>query len=109
VYTIFLEKLLCREWLHKLFKTGKHEESLRNAYLTKLFEQLVKGKLKEPFNNLPKHRSPLLPLRSVSKPVRINIVFRIKQIYLRFFFYGFNFGFWDYIILQKHSENVNIF
>ncbi|XP_060875786.1 uncharacterized protein LOC132949047 [Metopolophium dirhodum] len=67
-----LEKLLCREWLHKLFKTGKHEESLRNAYLTKLFEQLVKGKLKEPFNNLPKHRSPLLPLRSVSKP-NINV------------------------------------
>lgn len=70
---IFLEKLLCREWLHKLFKTGKHEESLRNAYLTKLFDQLVKGKLKEPFNNLPKHKSPLLPLtiRGVSKPVRI--------------------------------------
>jgi len=66
-----LEKLLCREWLHKLFKTGKNEESLRNAYLTKLFEQLVKGRLKEPFNNLPKHRSPLLPLGSVSKPVRI--------------------------------------
>lgn len=70
---LFLEKLLCREWLHKLFKTGEHEESLRNAYLTKLFEQLEKGKLKEPFNNLPKHKSPLLPLtiHNLSKPVRI--------------------------------------
>jgi len=68
-----LEKLLCREWLHKLFKTGKHEESLRNAYLTKLIEQLKKGELKEPFNNLPKHKSPLPPLHihNLSKQVRI--------------------------------------
>ncbi|KAL5237277.1 hypothetical protein ACI65C_004687 [Semiaphis heraclei] len=64
-----LEKLLCREWLHKLFKTGKHEELLRNAYLTKLIEQLKKGELKEPFNNLPKHKSPLppLPIHNLSK------------------------------------------
>lgn len=73
MYTIFLEKLLCREWLHKLFKTGKHEELLRNAYLTKLIEQLKKGELKEPFNNLPKHKSPLppLPIHNLSKQVRI--------------------------------------
>ncbi|XP_025208267.1 spindle assembly checkpoint component MAD1-like [Melanaphis sacchari] len=69
-----LEKLLCREWLHKLFKTTSNEESLRNAYLIKLLEQLEKGKLKEPFNNLPKHNSPLLPLTTHNFPKqKINV------------------------------------
>ncbi|XP_050063654.1 A-kinase anchor protein 9-like isoform X24 [Aphis gossypii] len=63
-----LEKLLCREWLHKLFKTATHEESLRNAYLVKLLSQLEKGKLIEPFDNLPKHNSPLLPLITNNLP-----------------------------------------
>ncbi|KAF0746664.1 DUF4485 domain-containing protein, partial [Aphis craccivora] len=63
-----LEKLLCREWLHKLFKTATHEESLRNAYLVKLLNQLEKGKLIEPFDNLPKHNSPLLPLTTNNLP-----------------------------------------
>ncbi|XP_060845547.1 uncharacterized protein LOC132925143 [Rhopalosiphum padi] len=64
-----LEKLLCREWLHKLFKAATHEESLRNAYLIKLLGQLEKGgNLNEPFNNLPKHNSPLLPLTTHNIP-----------------------------------------
>ncbi|XP_026816047.1 uncharacterized protein LOC113555725 [Rhopalosiphum maidis] len=64
-----LEKLLCREWLHKLFKAATQEESLRNAYLIKLLDQLEKGgKLSEPFNNLPKHNSPLLPLTTHNIP-----------------------------------------
>lgn len=80
--TLFLEKLLCREWLHKLFKTAAHEESLRNTYLVKLLNQLEKGKLIEPFDNLPKHNSPLLPLttNNLPKQVRNIFVFQIKLI-----------------------------
>jgi hypothetical protein len=73
---LFLEKLLCREWLHKLFKATTHEESLRNAYLIKLLDQLEKGgKLNEPFNNLPKHNSPLLPLTTHNIPKQVRILY----------------------------------